>query len=138
LRIFSTMFINFYTYSLIESTNCKYPYPDVLLLHATDFSVFKVAFLNICKTIYYINPISGTLIYAFNNHYFYPNSSVHFSNNIYSLFDWIGVEGGDSEGISETGETSQRTRSGGEGSSLTPWRPTGCWSRRRCHTMWRS
>jgi len=34
----------------------------------------------------------------------------------------IGVEGGDSEGISETDETSQRTRSGGEGSSLTPWK----------------
>ena len=39
---------------------------------------------------------------------------------IYDLHQLIVVQDGDSGGISETDETSQRTRRGGDGSSLTP------------------
>ena len=54
------------------------------------------------------------------------------------LITLIEVKGGDSGWMRETGETSQRTRRGGDGSSLPPRRSRGCWSRRRCHTTWRT
>ena len=46
------------------------------------------------------------------------------------------MKGSDSSGISETDESSHRCVSDGDSSSLTQQRPTGGWSRRRCHTRW--
>lgn len=50
----------------------------------------------------------------------------------------IAVVAGDSSGMSETEEISHRRVSDGDSSLLTPRRTKRCWSRRHCHTMWRS